>query len=112
MPVRVAYCPPPMPIIESHAVSSSPEFREGLAHMQALEADLRRRLDEARAGGGEDAMRRQREQGKLLARERVERLLDPGTPFLEIGALAGAEAIAGFEARVSRLQSDQVTTRR
>ena len=39
-------------------------------------------------GGGEEAVQRQREQGKLLARERVERLLDPGTPFLEIGALA------------------------
>ena len=60
-----------MPILESRVLNSSPEFRENLAHMQRLEADLRRRLDEARAGGGEEAVRRQREQGKLLARERL-----------------------------------------
>ncbi len=42
----------------------------------------------ARAGGGEEAVRRHREQGKLLVRERIEKLLDPGSPFLEIGALA------------------------
>src|SRR5207237_6393884 len=48
-------------------------------------------LARVRVGGGEEAVRRQRAQGKLLARERVERLLDPGTPFLEVGALARSE---------------------
>ena len=74
-----------MSVLESHVDSSSAEFRENLAHMSSLEDDLRARLVEARRGGGEEAVKRQREQGKLLARERVERLLDPGTPFLEIG---------------------------
>ncbi len=78
-----------MPVIESHVEPGGAEFRENQAHMAGLEADLKRRLAEARAGGGEEAVRRHREQGKLLVRERVEKLLDPGTPFLETGALAG-----------------------
>ena len=56
--------------------------------MDGLVAELRERLSTARAGGGEAAVRRHRDQGKLMVRERVERLLDPGSPFLEIGALA------------------------
>ena len=78
-----------MSVLESHVDASSAEFRENLAHMTSMEEDLRARLEAARRGGGDDAIKRQRDQGKLLARERVERLLDPGTPFLEIGALAG-----------------------
>jgi acetyl-CoA carboxylase carboxyltransferase component len=114
VPGRVAYCPPPMAVIETQVVASSPEFRENLAHMQRLEADLRGRLDEARAGGGEEAVRRQREQGKLLARERVESLLDPGTPFLEIGALAahglydGAAPSAGLVTGIGRVRGREV----
>src|SRR5918912_4089977 len=42
----------------------------------------------AQQGGGEEAVRRHRARGKLLARERVERLLDPGAPFLELSPLA------------------------
>src|SRR5262245_25010962 len=78
-----------MSVIESQVDAHSAEFRENQELMQALLADLRERLSRARGGGGEEAVRRQREQGKLLARERIERLLDPETPFLEIGALAG-----------------------
>jgi acetyl-CoA carboxylase carboxyltransferase component len=51
-------------------------------------AELRERLEWARAGGGPRAVARHREQGKLLARERIERLLDPGSPFLELSPLA------------------------
>jgi acetyl-CoA carboxylase carboxyltransferase component len=103
-----------MPLIESQIDTSSPEFRENLAHMQGLEADLRRRLEESRAGGGEEAVRRQREQGKLLARERIERLLDPGTPFLEVGALAahglyeGAAPSAGIVTGIGRVSGREV----
>jgi acetyl-CoA carboxylase carboxyltransferase component len=79
-----------MAVLETHVDTASAEFRENLAHMNSLEEDLGRRLAAARLGGGEDAIRRQREQGKLLARERIDLLLDPGTPFLEIGALAGS----------------------
>jgi acetyl-CoA carboxylase carboxyltransferase component len=84
-----------VPVIESHVEPGGAEFRDNLAHMAGLEEDLRRRLAEARAGGGEEAVRRHREQGKLLVRERVEKLLDPATPFLEIGALAGGGMYEG-----------------
>ncbi len=77
-----------MPVLESHVDPGSVEFRENAAAMDALLAELRERLAAASRGGGDEAVRRHREQGKLLVRERIERLLDPGTPFLEIAALA------------------------
>ncbi|HXY38876.1 MAG TPA: carboxyl transferase domain-containing protein [Vicinamibacteria bacterium] len=78
-----------MSVLESLLDTASAEFRDNAAHMDSLVGELRERLALARQGGGEEALRRQREQGKRSARERVERLLDPDTPFLEIGALAG-----------------------
>jgi len=56
--------------------------------MQALIAELRERLAKAREGGSERARERHTKAGKLLPRERVERLLDPGTAFLELSPLA------------------------
>jgi 3-methylcrotonyl-CoA carboxylase beta subunit len=56
--------------------------------MRELVADLRERLARVRLGGSEAARRRHTERGKLLVRDRVDRLLDPGSPFVEIGALA------------------------
>jgi 3-methylcrotonyl-CoA carboxylase beta subunit len=56
--------------------------------MRDLVAELRGRLAEARMGGSESARRRHTDRGKLLVRDRVDRLIDPGSPFLEIGALA------------------------
>ena len=56
--------------------------------MQQLVAQLRERLDVARQGGGPKYVQRQREQGKLPVRERVDRLLDRGSPFLELSTLA------------------------
>jgi acetyl-CoA carboxylase carboxyltransferase component len=103
-----------MPVIESHVDASSDEFRRNLEHMRAQEAELRGKLEQSRAGGGEEAVRRQREQGKLLARERIERLLDPGTPFLEIGALAahglyeGAAPCAGIVTGIGRVRGREV----
>jgi acetyl-CoA carboxylase carboxyltransferase component len=89
--------PAPAPVAYSLAVSelashvdpSSLEFQENQAHMSGLVAELRERLAVARVGGGEAAIRRHHEQGKLMVRERIDRLLDPGSPFLEIGSLAG-----------------------
>ncbi len=103
-----------MSVIESHLDTASDDFRHNLAHMDALAADLRARLEEARKGGGDEAVRRAREQGKLLVRERIERLLDPGTPFLEIGALAahglyeGAAPAAGLVTGVGRVAGREV----
>ena len=56
--------------------------------MEQLVAELNERLSAARAGGGPKAQQRHREQGKLPARERIERLLDPKAPFLELSPLA------------------------
>jgi acetyl-CoA carboxylase carboxyltransferase component len=103
-----------MPVLESHADPRSQEFRENLAQMDALEADLRERLAAAREGGGEEAAARHKAGGRLLARERIERLLDPGTPFLEIGALAahglydGAAPSAGIVTGIGRVRGREV----
>jgi 3-methylcrotonyl-CoA carboxylase beta subunit len=56
--------------------------------MRELVAELRDHLARVRLGGGEAARRRHLGRGKLLVRDRVDRLLDPGSPFLEVGALA------------------------
>jgi 3-methylcrotonyl-CoA carboxylase beta subunit len=68
--------------------TTDPEFRANAEHMEALVA----RLHEARArvatGGPEEARAKHTARGKLLPRERIERLLDPGTPFLELSPLA------------------------
>ena len=55
---------------------------------EALVADLREQLARVAQGGGERARERHTERGKLLPRERVDRLLDPGSPFLELSPLA------------------------
>ena len=66
----------------------SPEFAENSAAMQELVKDLRAKLDAAMQGGSEEARARHIARGKLPARERVNLLLDPGSPFLELSPLA------------------------
>ncbi len=65
------------------------------AHNEALLDDLRSRLNLVREGGGARAVERHRSRGKLLPRERIERIIDPGSPFLEIGSLAGWDLYEG-----------------
>jgi 3-methylcrotonyl-CoA carboxylase beta subunit len=67
---------------------TSGEFIRNAGAMKALVADLRGKLDVAVQGGSEEARARHAGRGKLLARERVNLLLDPGTPFLELSPLA------------------------
>ncbi|MCC6171544.1 MAG: methylcrotonoyl-CoA carboxylase [Gammaproteobacteria bacterium] len=86
-----------MPVIESALNPRSEEFRANAAAMQALVADLRARLAKVAEGGGEAARARHLARGKRLPRERVELLLDPGTPFLELSPLA-AQGLYGDEA--------------
>src|SRR5216683_1460116 len=74
--------------LASHVDPSSAEFRRNRARMTALVAELRERLAAAREGGGEKSIRRQQTQGKLPARDRIGKLLDPGSPFLELSPLA------------------------
>src|SRR5947207_9162419 len=74
--------------------------------MAALVAELRERTAQIARGGGEKATERHRSRGKLPARERVDRLVDPGTAFLGLNALAswdwydGGAPSAGIVTRI------------
>src|SRR5256885_1935252 len=74
--------------LESHLDTHSPEFKANAQHHRALADDLQRRLAAVRQGGGAEQVKRHTARGKLFVRERVERLLDPGTAFLELSPLA------------------------
>jgi 3-methylcrotonyl-CoA carboxylase beta subunit len=69
---------------------ADPEFRANAAHMERLVAELRAARARAALGGPEEARRRHAARGKLLPRERIDHLLDPGTPFLELSPLAAS----------------------
>jgi len=84
-----------METLSSNIDLHSPEFLANSEHHRALTAELHQRLALVRQGGGEKYRRRQEEQGKLFVRERIERLLDPGAPFLELSALAAWEMYDG-----------------
>ncbi|MCA1667164.1 MAG: methylcrotonoyl-CoA carboxylase [Thermomicrobia bacterium] len=84
-----------LPVLPTHVDVDAPGFRENAAIMRALVAELRMRLRQVAAGGGETAIARHRARGKLLARERIDRLVDPGTPFLELSPLAAWELYDG-----------------
>ena len=77
-----------MAILDSPVDTTSLEFRTNAAQMRALVEDLARRRAEAALGGPVRARERHTARGKLLPRERVLRLVDPGTPFLELSPLA------------------------
>ncbi|HEY0374051.1 MAG TPA: carboxyl transferase domain-containing protein [Amnibacterium sp.] len=77
-----------MPRIDTHLDVRGDEFRRNREHMRELVANLERRLARVRAGGGDAQVERHRSRGKLLARERVERLVDRGAAFLELSPLA------------------------
>jgi 3-methylcrotonyl-CoA carboxylase beta subunit len=77
-----------MPKLSSAADPSSAAFQANAQHNRELAADLRARVAEAALGGPESARTRHTGRGKLLPRERVERLLDVGSPLLEVGQLA------------------------
>ncbi|HSC51560.1 MAG TPA: carboxyl transferase domain-containing protein, partial [Gaiellaceae bacterium] len=76
-----------MTVLTSQGASSD-EFDARRARMEALVAELRERTAQVARGGGERALEKHRSRGKLTARERVDRLLDPDTAFLELSALA------------------------
>jgi len=84
-----------METLSSSIDSSSPEFKQNAEHHKNLADELRQRLALVHEGGGEKYRRRQEEQGKLFVRDRIERLLDPGSPFLELSALAAYDLYDG-----------------
>ncbi len=74
--------------LESHIDTSSELYRRNAERMTGLVAELRERTAAAKQGGGPKSMERHRALGKLPVRERIDRLLDPGSPFLELSPLA------------------------
>jgi acetyl-CoA carboxylase carboxyltransferase component len=77
-----------MEVLDSRINLSDERFESNAAHNRALAAQLRERLAQIRQGGGEQYQQRHRDQGKLFVRDRVDHLLDPGSPFLELSPLA------------------------
>src|SRR4051812_31679618 len=80
-----------MTILTSQVDTRSDTFKRNAAAMRALLEDLRQRTAKVRLGGGEDSRKRHLSRGKLLPRERVRALLDPGSPFLELSPLAAMD---------------------
>jgi len=77
-----------MPVLETKLNARSADFQANAAAMRALVDDLKLQVAKAAAGGGEAARAKHVARGKLPPRERVQMLLDPGTPFLELAPLA------------------------
>jgi 3-methylcrotonyl-CoA carboxylase beta subunit len=98
-----------MPVIESRLDPRDPVFAKNRESMSALVADLRSKVAEVEAGGGEAASAKHASRGKLLPRERVRALIDPGSPFLELSPLAaygmydGTIASAGIVTGIGRV---------
>jgi 3-methylcrotonyl-CoA carboxylase beta subunit/propionyl-CoA carboxylase len=75
-------------LIDTRVDATSAEFRTNAERMTALVAELRERSAKVKEGGGPKYLERHRGQGKLPVRERIDRLLDEGSPFLELSPLA------------------------
>lgn len=103
-----------MPVLSSALDPRSPEFQANADYHRELVAELRARLARAAEGGGEKARARHEGRGKLLARDRITTLLDPGSPFLEIAPLAaedmydGAAPAAGIVCGIGRVMGQEV----
>src|ERR1700761_7241075 len=80
-----------MTVLSSAIDTRSDTFKKNAEAMRGLVDDLRARTDKVRLGGGEESRKRHLARGKLLPRERVRALLDPGSPFLELSPLAALD---------------------
>ncbi len=102
------------PVLETRIAANDAAFAANAAHNRALAEKLRADVAQAALGGSESARARHVARGKLLPRDRVERLLDPGSPFLEIGQLAAFDLYdgevpgAGLIAGIGRVSGRQV----
>jgi len=85
----------PVSVLNTHVERDSDVFTTRRKRMQALVDEVRERTAQIARGGGEKAVERHRSRGKLTARERVDRLLDPGSAFLELNALAAWDMYDG-----------------
>jgi len=77
-----------MDIIQSKIRTSDPEFTENQAHLHELVAQYRGHVARVKQGGGREAVAKHTGRGKLFVRDRIDRLIDPDSPFLEFSALA------------------------
>ncbi len=75
-------------ILHTQINPSSPNFAENSRHQKALNDEFRKQVDLAKKGGGKGPAEKHLKRGKLLARERIEKILDPNSPFLEFSTLA------------------------
>src|SRR5438445_9308749 len=80
-----------MEVLQSQINPVSATFKSNMAHNLEQVRRLRERLQQVQEGGGERAVALHRQRGKLLARERIDALLDPGAPFLELSPLAACD---------------------
>ena len=99
--------------LQTAADQGSAEFRANASAMQGLVEDLRAKLQAVAAGGSAAAVARHRERGKLFVRDRIEALLDAGSPFLELSAMAAHEvydeavAAAGVVTGIGRVSGQE-----
>ncbi len=102
------------PVLDTKLSPDSDAFRSNAAHNRALVDELRAKVAAAARGGSDSARDKHVARGKLLPRDRVERLLDPGSPFLEVGQLAANGLYndevpgAGIVAGIGRVAGRQV----
>jgi 3-methylcrotonyl-CoA carboxylase beta subunit len=103
-----------LPAIKTRLDAGSPAFLANAAHHRALAADLRAQVSRIAEGGGAEAQKKHTARGKLLPRDRVRALLDPGSPFLELSQLAaygmyGDDApAAGIVTGIGRVEGREV----
>ncbi|MGB3386937.1 MAG: carboxyl transferase domain-containing protein [Pseudaminobacter sp.] len=103
-----------MPVIQSQISPSSDAFKANEEQMRALVADIADKAATVEQGGSEEARRRHLSRGKMLPRQRLAQLLDPGSPFLEIGQFAawnmydGDISAAGMIAGIGRVEGREV----
>ena len=84
-----------MDVMKSRVDTGSQEFEANKEHYQKLVDDLKEKLDWARNQRKQSTIDKHRERGKMLAKERIDALLDPNTPFMELGTLAGYDLYDG-----------------
>jgi len=84
-----------METLQTNITPDTPQFKQNAAHHRDLAEELRERLNTANQGGGTKYRVRHEEQGKLFVYDRIDRLLDPGAPFLELSALAAYDMYGG-----------------
>jgi len=78
-----------MDVIESIINTSDKDFKDNYKHYEALVKDLKSKMAVAQKGGGDEKIKLHKKRNKMLARERIDALLDPNTPFMEFNSLAG-----------------------